>query len=363
MRPLVLIAELTHRCPLRCGYCSNPRALTDRQHELDTATWIDTLHRAAELGVVQVHFTGGEPLVRADLDQLVSAAVDAGLYATLITSGLGAGSPTACHQRLRAAVRAGIRAVQVSLQDTDADAARTIAGRDTLARKIEFARQVRALGVSLTCNFVLHANNLERVPDFIALALELGADRVELAHTQMHGWAALNCKHLLPTRAQLEQVDALLAEAEQQCAAIIELAYVRPDLFADRPSACMGGWGQRAIVIDPAGWALPCHGARTLPLAHENVRDRSLAEIWSGPAFSAFRGQAWMEEPCRSCPARTRDFGGCRCRAFALTGRASAPDPACRDAPDHARVVSLREQTLARPLQLRTPRLRLRDQA
>ena len=355
MQPLVLIAELTHRCPLRCAYWSNPRALVGRSVELDTATWIRTLAQAAALGVVQVHFTGGEPLLRDDLEPLVRAAASAGLYPSLITSGLGAGDGWA---RSRELVRAGLRAVQLSFQDTSSSAAAAIAGRDTLDRKLAFARHARSLGLSLTCNFVLHAANLERVDEFIALALELGADRVELAHAQAHGWAALNCEHLLPTRAQLEDVEAVVAQAKRLHAARIDLVHVRPDLWRERPQPCMGGWGTRAIVIDPEGTALPCHGARALPLAHPTVRERSLAEIWSGESFSAFRGEDWMEEPCRSCDTRSRDFGGCRCRAFAFTGRTTAVDPACRYSPDHAKIVRLRRaaehgQPL-RPLQLRT---------
>lgn len=359
MQPLVLIAELTHRCPLRCGYCSNPRALVGRDAELDTATWIRVLEQAAELGVVSVHFTGGEPLLRDDLAILVAAAAGAGLYPTLITSGLGAGEPSACRARLIEVAQAGVRAVQVSFQDIDADAAAAVAGRDALARKLELARQVRALGVSLTCNFVLHAGNLARCVEFIELALALDADRVELAHAQMHGWALLNAEPLLPSRAQLDEVDAVVARARRRDSGTIELIYVRPDLHGDAPSACMGGWGQRALVVDPEGTALPCHGARSLPLAHPQVREHSLAEIWSGAAFSAFRGEAWMEEPCRSCSNRGRDRGGCRCRAFAFTGRATATDPACSLAPDHAQVVALRRAAAGvrpgRPVQLRTP--------
>ncbi|MFO7566588.1 MAG: SPASM domain-containing protein, partial [Enhygromyxa sp.] len=190
------------------------------------------------------------------------------------------------------------------------------------------------------------------------LALELDADRVELAHAQMHGWAAHNCEQLLPSRAQLDAVDLVVTRARRRHLGTIELIYVRPDLHGDHPSACMGGWGQRAIVVDPQGTALPCHGARSLPLEHPDVREHSLAAIWSGAAFSAFRGEAWMEEPCRSCSERGRDRGGCRCRAFALTGRASATDPACRHAPDHAKVVGLRQRVEGarspRPVQLRT---------
>lgn len=353
MSPLVLIAELTHRCPLRCAYCSNPLALVRRNDELDTATWIRTLEQAAALGVVMVHFTGGEPLLRDDLAALVRTAARVGLYPTLITSGLGAGDRA--DARLRELARAGVRAVQISMQDTKRDAAAAIAGRDALARKLELARQVRALGLSLTCNVVLHAGNVERIGEFLELALELGADRVELAHAQMHGWAAHNHQHLLPTRPQLDAADALVAAAKQRCAAIIDLVYVRPDLLLDRPKPCMGGWGQRAIVVDPAGTAMPCHGARTMPLVHLNVRTHSLAAIWSSETFAAFRGDAWMEEPCRSCTARAHDFGGCRCRAFALTGRLTATDPVCDLAREHATIIAMRTQpNPSRPLQLRT---------
>jgi PqqA peptide cyclase len=358
MNPLVLIAELTHRCPLRCGYCSNPRALVRRDAELDTQAWISVLEQAAELGVVLVHFTGGEPLLREDLGELVRAAVRAGLYPTLITSGLGPGDHAACLARLGEAIDAGVRAVQVSFQDTIASAAAAVSGRDEFPRKRGFARHVRALGASLTTNFVVHRGNIERLPDFIALSLELGADRVELAHAQIHGWAELNRERLLPARAQLDTADAAVARARRDHGARIDLLYVLPDLLRGRPKPCMGGWGRRAIVVDPEGVALPCHNARSLPLEHDNVRDRSLAAIWSGASFSAFRGQAWMDEPCRSCSAREHDFGGCRCQAFAITGRITATDPACQLAPEHSKIIALRRAAEHgephRPIQLRT---------
>lgn len=349
-KPLVLICELTHRCPLRCAYCSNPRSATGKSAELDTESWRRVIEEAAELGVLQVHLSGGEPLLRGDLAMIAAAAGSAGLYPTLISSGLGAGSASACLRRLDEVVSAGVRAVQVSVQDTNPAAAAAIAGRDALARKLEFARRVRALGASLTTNFVLHRENLARLPEFIELSLELGADRVELAHTQYYGWAELNQVALAPTRAQVDIADQVVAEAKRRHTAEIEILYIKADIYADRAKACMGGWGRRAIVVDPEGTVLPCHGARSLALTHEIVGDRSLATIWAeGSAFQAFRGESWMEEPCRSCPQRGHDFGGCRCQALALTGRATAADPACDQAPEHSRIVAIRRRAEQRP--------------
>jgi len=322
--------------------------------------WRSVVEQAAELGVLQAHLSGGEPLLRADLARIAGAAAEAGLYTTLITSGLGAGGASAWLERLEEVVSAGVRAVQISIQDTNPAAAAAIAGRDALARKLEFARRVCELGASLTTNFVLHRENLARLPEFIALSLELGADRVELAHTQYHGWAALNRVALAPTRAQIDSADEVVAEATRRHSAEIEILYVKSDIHSDRAKPCMGGWGQRAIVVDPEGTVLPCHGARSLPLALETVGARSLATIWAqGPAFEAFRGEAWMEEPCRSCSERGHDFGGCRCQALALTGRATATDPTCDRAPDHEHIVAIRRRAEQRPrhrsLLLRTP--------
>lgn len=346
-RPLVLIAELTHRCPLRCAYCSNPERLAPRSGELGTTAWGRVLSEAAELGVLQVHLTGGEPLLRDDLVAIAQLAVQAGLYPTLITSGLGRARAGAA-SLLVELVKAGVNAVQVSFQDTDEASARAVAGRCAWEEKQAFARLVREVGANLILNVVLHRRNLERLDTFVDLALELGADRLELAHVQYHGWARLNQAALMPTVEQVERAGRRAALAQLRHAGRIDIAHVMPDHHSGRAKPCMGGWGRRAIVVSPEGLVLPCHGASELPLDHDRVGARSLAEIWShGPAFRAFRGEAWMEEPCRTCAERQKDFGGCRCQALALTGRMSAPDPACRHAPEHFEVVELRRRAAA----------------
>lgn len=339
--PRVLIAELTHRCPLRCAYCSNPRRLVPARAELATQHWLRAFSEARELGVLQLHLTGGEPLVRDDLELLMQGAARLGLYTTLVTSGLGSERRPA-RGRSAAIAAAGVRAVQVSFQDADGASGAALAGRDAHAEKLEFARGVSALGLSLTVNVVLHRQNVRRVPEIVALALELGADRLELAHVQYQGWAEHNRVALLPSADDVALARQAVREAKALHAARIDLVHVMPDHFSGRPKPCMGGWGTRALVIDPEGYVLPCHAARGLPLEHDRTPARPLADIWrEGAAFSAFRGEGWMEEPCKSCSERGRDFGGCRCQALALAGRATAADPACDRSPFHERLVAL----------------------
>lgn len=314
--------------------------------ELGTADWMSVFGQARELGVLQLHLTGGEPLLRPDLEELIAGSAGLGLYTSLVTSGLGTPRRPGI-DRLPGIVDAGARAVQVSFQDADAALGRAVAGRDAHAEKLAFARAVTALGASLTVNVVLHRQNVMRVPQIVALALDLGADRLELAHVQYHGWAEENRAALLPSADEVQAAGEAAADAKARHSARLDLVHVMPDHFSGRPKPCMGGWGRRALVIDPEGYVLPCHGARSLPLALERSRDRELGAIWrEGEAFRAFRGEDWMEEPCRSCPERTKDHGGCRCQALALTGRASATDPACSLSPDHQRLVAL---TLAAP--------------
>jgi PqqA peptide cyclase len=343
--PLVLIAELTHRCPLRCAYCSNPVQLTERHAELGDAVWADALNQAWELGIVMVHFTGGEPLLRPGLEALVARATDLGLYSTLITSALGPTAHADSLRRIAALAAAGLRAVQVSFQGTAPGAGAAIAGRDAFEQKLAFARRSQEVGLSLTTNFVLHRGNLEQAQRFVELSLELGADRAELAHVQYHGWAHLNRRELLPREERVEHLNQWASKAKQVYSGQLELVYVMADHFSGRARACMGGWGRKAMVIAPAGRVLPCHAADTLPFCHDRIFERALADIWwHGEAFEAFRGEEWMEASCASCPERSRDFGGCRCQAWALTARLKAMDPACRHSPQHQHLVKLRTQ-------------------
>jgi PqqA peptide cyclase len=345
--PLALLAELTHRCPLRCPYCSNPLELERAGAELDQASWQRVLSEAAALGVLQVHFSGGEPLVRRDLAALVRHAGAIGLYSNLITSGV-----LLDRARLAELVEAGLEHVQLSFQDAEAASADRIAGlADAHPKKLAAAALVREAGLPLTVNAVMHRQNLERLPDMIELALKLGAGRLEVAHVQYYGWALANRRALLPTEAQLERATAIVAEARLRLKGVLTIDYVVPDYYARRPKSCMGGWGRQFLNISPAGKVLPCHAAESLPgFEFPSVKTASLAEIWHhSEAFNRFRGTAWMPEPCRSCERREIDWGGCRCQAFALTGDAARTDPACALAPDRALLDALREADAAAP--------------
>jgi pyrroloquinoline quinone biosynthesis protein E len=343
--PLAVLAELTHRCPLQCAYCSNPLQLVAARQELSTETWMRVIDEAAALGALQIHFSGGEPAVRRDLEQLVRHARAAGLYSNLITSGLALD-----RSRLAALAEAGLDHVQLSFQDADAATAERIAHvRGAQDRKLEFARWVSEAGLPLTVNAVVHRQNLDRLPAMIELALTLGAGRIEIAHVQYYGWALLNRRALMPTRTQLEAATRIAEEARQRLAGRLVIDYVPPDYYAQRPKACMGGWGRQFINITPDGHALPCHAAETITdLEFDRVTDRPLAEIWaSSYAFQRFRGTAWMPEPCQSCDRREIDWGGCRCQALAITGRADKTDPACALSTDHAIITRLAEADAA----------------
>jgi pyrroloquinoline quinone biosynthesis protein E len=335
--PLGLLAELTHRCPLGCPYCSNPLALDKRDDELDTATWARVFREAASLGVLQVHLSGGEPAARRDLPELVKAAREAGLYNNLITSAVGLTSQT-----LAVLADAGLDHVQVSIQDSDEVSADHIAGyKGASARKRAISGEVVKLGLPLTINMVVHRANIGRIESMVELALSLGASRIEIAHVQYYGWALKNRATLMPTR---EQVDTAVRQVEMLRAKHrIVIDAVVPDYFARYPKPCVGGWGRRSLNVTPAGRVLPCHAAEVIPgLEFWNVREHSLADIWrASPAFVAFRGADWMQEPCKSCARREQDFGGCRCQAFILTGDARAADPVCHLSTHHFLVEQL----------------------
>jgi PqqA peptide cyclase len=337
--PLGLLAELTHRCPLGCPYCSNPLALDPRQSELDTETWARVFNEAAALGVLQVHLSGGEPGARRDLVAIVAAAHSAALYTNLITSAVGLTAATL--QRL---ADAGLDHVQISIQDSEPASADHIAGyQGAFARKRSLAAEVVRLKMPLTVNAVIHRANIDRLEGMVALALSLGASRVEIAHAQYYGWALKNRAALMPSAEQVRRAAAVVEELRNRHRGEIVIDAVVPDYFARLPKPCVGGWGRRSLNVTPAGKVLPCHAAESIPgLEFWSVREHSLAEIWAdSPAFNAFRGTAWMQEPCRSCARRDIDFGGCRCQAFALTGDAGATDPVCHLAPRHDAVVAL----------------------
>jgi len=353
--PLALIAEVTHRCPLHCVYCSNPLQLAGTQSELSTAEWSSVFQQAGKLGMLHAHFTGGEPLARADLTELIASARAAGLYTNLITSGLGLNE-----QRLEALVAAGLDHIQISFQDSREEAANWIAGAKAHAHKIELSRAIRKRvdqrRLAFTVNLVVHRQNLDHLEEMIAFIEQLAPERVEIAHAQYYGWALANRAALLPTQAQLAKAVATVAAAEERLAGRIRIDSVVPDYYAKYPKACMGGWGQRLMLINPSGKALPCHAAEVLPgLSFENVREKTLDWIWKeSPSFNRFRGEAWMQDPCRTCERRTEDFGGCRCQAFLLAGDAVATDPACSLAPAHHQVEIAVQQANANP-SLATP--------
>ncbi|WP_207486039.1 pyrroloquinoline quinone biosynthesis protein PqqE [Arenibaculum pallidiluteum] len=337
--PMGLLAELTHRCPLQCPYCSNPVELARPAGEIDTATWARVFREAAGLGVLQVHLSGGEPCARRDLPEIVAAAAAAGLYTNLITSAV-----TLDEARLATLVEAGLDHVQISFQDAEPAGADRIAHMPGAhAKKLAAARLVTKAGLALTVNAVVHRQNLDRLGAMIDLALELGAQRLEVAHVQYYGWALANRAALMPTRAQLDRATETVEEARRIHAGRLVIDYVVPDYYATRPKACMGGWGRQFLVVSPAGKVLPCHAAAGIAgLVFDDVREKSLREIWeNGDAFQRFRGTAWMPEPCRGCAHKEEDWGGCRCQAFALTGDAAATDPACRLSPAHAAIGGL----------------------
>ena len=335
--PLALIAEVTHRCPLHCVYCSNPMQLAGTQSELSTAEWTSVFQQTGKLGMLHAHFTGGEPLARTDLIELIAAARAAGLYTNLITSGIGLNE-----QRLRSLVDAGLDHIQISFQDSREGAANWIAGAKAHAHKIELSREIRKHKIAFTVNLVVHRQNLDHLEEMIAFIEQLNPERMEIAHTQYYGWALANRAALMPTRAQLEKAVAIITDAEKRLAGRIRIDSVVPDYYATYPKACMGGWGRRLMLINPSGKVLPCHAAEVLPgLSFENVREKTLSWIWQeSSSFQRFRGEDWMPEPCRSCDRRTEDFGGCRCQAFLLTGDAMVTDPACSLAPVHSIVES-----------------------
>ncbi|WP_190823530.1 pyrroloquinoline quinone biosynthesis protein PqqE [Saccharopolyspora pogona] len=358
--PFGLLAELTYACPLHCPYCSNPLNLADYGEELTTGQWQQVLTEARELGVVQLHMSGGEPLQRRDVVEIARSANELGLYTNLITSAIGL-SPRRAEQ-LRAA---GLDHVQISIQSHEATVSDSIAGTPSFERKVAAARLVKELGWPLTLNIVLHRMNIDRISDIIALAERLHADRIELANTQYYGWALHNRSALLPSRKQIDRAAAVVRAANKRLEGKTTIIYILPDYYSQYPKPCMDGWGRRQLTVTPNGDVLPCPAAHTLPLPRASVREKSLAWIWAeSPVFQRFRGTDWMPEPCRSCPRREIDFGGCRCQAFLLTGDAARTDPVCILSPDHEIVAdavrAANEET--RPLaEALTPRPHPRD--
>jgi len=344
-KPLWLLAELTYACPLQCPYCSNPVDYARNKDELSTEDWLTVLRQARALGATQLGFSGGEPLVRRDLEILIREARSLGFYTNLITSGLGMDEA-----RLKAFREAGLDHIQISFQASRKDLNDYLAGTEAFTHKVEMARAVKKHGYPMVLCFVTHRDNVDQIEDMLRLASDLNADYVELATTQYYGWAFHNRDRLLPSREQLERAEAIAHSYQESMKGRMKIFYVVPDYYENRPKACMNGWGAVFLCIAPDGTALPCHAARQLPgLEFPNVRDHGIEWIWNDSlAFNRYRGFEWMREPCRSCPERFKDFGGCRCQAYMLTGDAANADPVCDLSPHHDRVLAAIERAAQR---------------
>ncbi len=358
--PRWLLAELTYACPLQCPYCSNPLDYTRHSQELSTLEWQRVFTEARAMGAVQLGLSGGEPLTRPDLPELVRHARELGYYTNLITSGY-----RLTEDRIAALKSAGLDHIQISIQAPEKTLNDHLAGVESYEQKKEVAHLIKKHGYPMVLCVVIHRHNIHLMQDILEMAMELGADYLELANTQYYGWAHLNRDALLPTREQFEQAEAIARVYKEKLQGRMKIYYVVPDFYEDRPKACMNGWGTTFLTIAPDGLALPCHEARILPgLDCPNVRDMSIADIWyHSPAFNRFRGFDWMQEPCHSCPEQTRDFGGCRCQAYLLTGNPAAADPVCSKSPDRSRIQDAidaarlqAEQNPARPLIFRNSR-------
>jgi len=341
-QPFWLLAELTYKCPLQCPYCSNPLDFASQGQELTTDQWVEVFRQGRELGAVQLGFSGGEPLVRQDLVTLIKEARALGYYSNLITSGVGLNERKVGEFR-----EAGLDHIQVSFQAADDEVNALLAGsKKAFAQKLAMAREVKAQGYPMVLNFVTHRHNIDQIDRIIELCVELEADYVELATCQYYGWGYENRDALLPTQAQLERAERITNEYRAKLAAEghpIKLIFVTPDYYEERPKGCMNGWGQVFLTVTPDGTALPCHSARMLPIEFPNVRDHSLQYIWDrSTGFNHFRGDDWMQEPCRSCDDKDKDFGGCRCQAFMMTGDARATDPVCSKSPHHQQILDAR---------------------
>jgi len=345
--PTGLLAELTHRCPLQCPYCSNPIDLERANVELTAREWGEAFRRAAEIGALQLHLSGGEPTVRRDLEEILAFAVDAGLYTNLITSGV-----TLTRERLEGLAKIGLDHVQLSIQDVEPENADRIAHYEGgFEKKRHVAQWTVELGLGLTINAPMHRQNIAHLPQIIDFAVDMEAQRIEIAHIQYYAWALKNRAALIPTREAFLGTVGIVEDAKQRLQGVLNFDFVIHDHYASRPKACAGGWGRSIVVVTPSGKALPCHAAQTIPdLLFDDVRERDLADIWrNGAAFDAFRGTDWMQEPCRSCDRREIDFGGCRCQALAATGDPHATDPACHLSPAHTAFASLGESEAEAP--------------
>jgi len=358
--PRWLLAELTYSCPLQCPYCANPINFANIKSELNTEDWLRVLSEARAMGAVQLGFSGGEPLIRQDLTELVRHARQLGYFSNLITSGYGM-----TEAKIVELKEAGLDHIQVSIQSPEKTLNDELAGTESYDHKKEVARLVKKNGYPMVLCVVIHRKNIHQMHDILAMASDLGADYLELANTQYYGWAHLNRDQLLPTKEQFVEAESIAQAYKEKVKGKMKIYYVVPDFYEDRPKACMNGWGTTFLTIAPDGTALPCHSARELPgLDCPNVKDMNVHDIWHhSTAFNHFRGFEWMKEPCRSCPEKTKDFGGCHCQAYLLTGDMHNTDPACSLSPDRQRVYDAifqarhdAESSNAKPLVFRNPK-------
>lgn len=343
-RPLWLLAELTYRCPLQCPYCSNPLDYADSGAELTTEQWLKVFAEGRQLGAVQLGFSGGEPLVRQDLPELIAGARSMGYYTNLITSGVGLDETKVADFKA-----AGLDHIQISFQASDESVNNMLAGSEkAFQQKLRMAKEVKAQGYPMVLNFVTHRHNIDQIDRIIELCIELEADFVELATCQYYGWGYQNRDWLMPTVEQLAHAEARTNVWRDKLAAegrAIKLIFVTPDYYEERPKACMNGWGSMFLTVAPDGVALPCHSARMLPIEFPNVIDHSLQDIWyNSDGFNHFRGDAWMPEPCATCDEKSQDFGGCRCQAYMLTGDAANTDPVCSKSNQHDLITAARKR-------------------
>ena len=347
--PFWLLAELTYRCPLHCVFCYNPMNYAAIQNELTTAEWVKVMREARQLGAAQLGFSGGEPLMRDDLEELVDEAHRLGFYTNLITSGVGLNE-----KRIQALKTAGLDHIQLSFQDSTQEMNDFLSSTKTFELKKRVAALIKQYDYPMVMNVVLHRHNLPHIDKIIEMALSLEAEYVELANTQYYGWAMKNREHLIPSHQQLIEAEAIVNQYREKIGKTCKLLFVVPDYFENRPKACMNGWGSVFLGVGPDGAALPCHNAREIPgLDIPNVRDHSMREIWyESKAFNFFRGYEWMQEPCRSCDEKSKDFGGCRCQALMLAGDASKTDPVCSKSPEHGvieKIIHMAGQTEKKP--------------
>jgi pyrroloquinoline quinone biosynthesis protein E len=349
--PLWLLAELTYRCPLHCAFCYNPLNYAENRNELNTAQWIDVMRQARKLGAVQMGFSGGEPLLRDDLEELIGEAHRLGYYTNLITSGVGLNE-----KRIARMKEMGLDHIQLSFQDSTKEMNDFLSSTKTFDLKSRVAKLINQYDYPMVLNVVLHRHNLDHIERIIDMAVAMEVEYLELANTQYYGWALANRAQLMPSREQLQRAEAVVSQYREKLGNNMRILFVVPDYFEARPKACMNGWGSVFLAVAADGTALPCHAAKSLPnLTFPNVADQSLHDIWyDSEAFNRYRGDAWMKEPCRSCPEKQKDYGGCRCQAYALTGEAENADPVCSKSAHHAQLQSIvlqAQATAAIPVQ------------